>query len=294
MRIVGGRWRGRSLATPKSDAIRPTSDRLRESLFNVLQHGYDDSIEGARVLDLFAGTGALGLEALSRGAAFALFVDEGSEARSLIRQNVETFGAGGVDPVVSSRRDTHGASRAQRAFLAGVLRSALRQRPGSEGTRSLRRRRLALTRRIGGGGRSAERERHAAGGIFRDRAAGIWGHAGGAGKVSITSGSMPRKSPFDRHGSEPRETCTDNKCQQGEIQAAATHDNHQEDEPGQPHKDEEATHKENGLKKQSESRCRDRKAYRHKTHASQRAKYHNQNRSRACLIGERPVRGPSF
>jgi 16S rRNA (guanine966-N2)-methyltransferase len=96
MRIVGGRWRGRSLATPKSDAIRPTSDRLRESLFNVLQHGYDDAIENARVLDLFAGTGALGLEALSRGAAFALFVDEGSEARSLIRQNVETFGAGGV------------------------------------------------------------------------------------------------------------------------------------------------------------------------------------------------------
>ena len=96
MRIVGGRWRGRSLATPKSDAIRPTSDRLRELLFNVLQHGYDDAIEGARVLDLFAGTGALGLEALSRGAAFALFVDEGSEARSLIRQNVETFGAGGV------------------------------------------------------------------------------------------------------------------------------------------------------------------------------------------------------
>ena len=193
MRIVGGRWRGRSLATPKSDAIRPTSDRLRESLFNVLQHGYDDSIEGARVLDLFAGTGALGLEALSRGAAFALFVDEGSEARSLIRQNVETFGAGGVDPVVSSRRDTHGASRAQRAFLAGVLRSALWQRPGSEGTCSLCRRRLAVTRRIGGGGRSAERERHSAGGIFRARAAGIWRHPGGAGKVSITSEPLHRR-----------------------------------------------------------------------------------------------------
>ena len=96
MRIVGGRWRGRSLVGPKSDAIRPTSDRLRESLFNVLQHGYDDAIEGARVLDLFAGTGAMGLEALSRGAAFALFVDEGSEARSLIRENVEAFGAGGT------------------------------------------------------------------------------------------------------------------------------------------------------------------------------------------------------
>jgi len=96
VRIVGGRWRGRSLATPKSDAIRPTSDRLRESLFNVLQHGYVDAVEGARVLDLFAGTGAMGLEALSRGAAFALFVDEGSEARSLIRENVEAFGAGGA------------------------------------------------------------------------------------------------------------------------------------------------------------------------------------------------------
>lgn len=96
MRIVGGRWRGRSLAGPKTDAIRPTSDRLRESLFNVLQHGYDDAIEGARVLDLFAGTGAMGLEALSRGASFALFVDEGSEARSLIRENVEALGLGGT------------------------------------------------------------------------------------------------------------------------------------------------------------------------------------------------------
>lgn len=96
MRIVGGRWRGRSLAGPTSDAIRPTSDRLRETLFNILSHGYGDPIEGARVLDLFAGTGAMGLEALSRGAAFALFVDDGAQARGLIRQNVEALGAGGV------------------------------------------------------------------------------------------------------------------------------------------------------------------------------------------------------
>ncbi|WP_112663677.1 16S rRNA (guanine(966)-N(2))-methyltransferase RsmD [Microvirga flavescens] len=96
MRIVGGRWRGRSLAGPKSDAIRPTSDRLRESLFNILQHGYDDPISGARVMDLFAGTGAMGLEALSRGAAFALLVDEGAEARGLIRENVEALGVGGA------------------------------------------------------------------------------------------------------------------------------------------------------------------------------------------------------
>ncbi|MGO4704765.1 16S rRNA (guanine(966)-N(2))-methyltransferase RsmD [Microvirga sp. 2MCAF38] len=96
MRIVGGRWRGRSLAGPTSDAIRPTSDRLREALFNILQHGYDDPITGARVMDLFAGTGAMGLEALSRGASFALLVDDGAEARGLIRENVEAVGAGGA------------------------------------------------------------------------------------------------------------------------------------------------------------------------------------------------------
>src|SRR5262249_35161856 len=75
MRSVGGRLRGRALAAPPSAAIRPTADRLRETLFNVLVHAYGDPVTGARVLDLFAGTGALGLEALSRGAAFALFVD---------------------------------------------------------------------------------------------------------------------------------------------------------------------------------------------------------------------------
>src|SRR5215217_9288574 len=99
MRIVGGRWRGRSLKGPSSDAIRPTSDRLRETVFNILQHSYDDPVEGARVLDLFAGTGALGLEALSRGAAFALFVDDGAEARALLRENVAALGLGGVSRV---------------------------------------------------------------------------------------------------------------------------------------------------------------------------------------------------
>jgi 16S rRNA (guanine966-N2)-methyltransferase len=96
MRVVGGRLRGRTLAGPKSPAIRPTADRLRESLFNILVHAYDDSITGARVLDLFAGTGALGIEALSRGASFALLVDDNAEARALIRENVAAFGLGGV------------------------------------------------------------------------------------------------------------------------------------------------------------------------------------------------------
>ncbi len=92
MRIVGGRLRGRALAAPKTQAIRPTADRLRESLFNILTHAYDNPISGARVLDLFAGTGGLGMEAISRGAAFALFVDDGAEARALLRQNVEALG----------------------------------------------------------------------------------------------------------------------------------------------------------------------------------------------------------
>ena len=103
MRVVGGRLRGRPLAGPKSSAIRPTADRLRESLFDILVHAYGDPITGARVLDLFAGTGALGIEALSRGATFALLVDDGAEARALIRENVAALGLGGVTRIF--RRD---------------------------------------------------------------------------------------------------------------------------------------------------------------------------------------------
>jgi 16S rRNA (guanine966-N2)-methyltransferase len=103
MRVVGGRLRGRMLTGPKSQTIRPTADRLRESLFNILVHAYNDPIAGARVLDLFAGTGALGIEAISRGAAFALFVEETAEARALIRENVATLGLGGVTRIF--RRD---------------------------------------------------------------------------------------------------------------------------------------------------------------------------------------------
>lgn len=103
MRIVGGRLRGRALVAPKSNAIRPTADRLRETLFNILAHGYGDPVTGARVLDLFAGTGALGLEASSRGASFVLFVDDGAEARALLRANVEALGLGGLTRIF--RRD---------------------------------------------------------------------------------------------------------------------------------------------------------------------------------------------
>ena len=103
MRIVGGRFKGRNLATPKSQDIRPTTDRVRESLFNILAHWPSDIVTDARVLDLFAGTGALGLEALSRGAHSALFVELSSEGRGLIRQNIEKLGLTGCTKI--SRRD---------------------------------------------------------------------------------------------------------------------------------------------------------------------------------------------
>ncbi len=91
MRIIAGEFRGRALASVgKGDAgahLRPTTDRVRESLFNVLGHQID--FDGLRVLDLFAGTGALGLEALSRGAAHVTFVDDGRVAQGLIRKNID-------------------------------------------------------------------------------------------------------------------------------------------------------------------------------------------------------------
>jgi len=103
VRIVGGRLRGRALAAPKSQSIRPTADRLREALFNILAHAYGDPVTDARVLDLFAGTGALGFEALSRGAKFVQFVDDGAEARALQRQNVEALGVAAITKIY--RRD---------------------------------------------------------------------------------------------------------------------------------------------------------------------------------------------
>jgi 16S rRNA (guanine966-N2)-methyltransferase len=104
MRIVAGRFRGRPIAAPDDARTRPTSDRVRESVFNILEHGVPVlSLQGVRVLDLFAGTGALGLEALSRGAAFCLFVEEDATARGVIRRNVEALGLGGITKVF--RRD---------------------------------------------------------------------------------------------------------------------------------------------------------------------------------------------
>jgi 16S rRNA (guanine966-N2)-methyltransferase len=97
MRIVSGRHRGLTLNAPEGLATRPTSDRVREALFNILVHGDFDGfkLDGARVLDLFAGSGALGLEALSRGARYVLFVEDAAPARASIHVNVESMQATG-------------------------------------------------------------------------------------------------------------------------------------------------------------------------------------------------------
>jgi 16S rRNA (guanine966-N2)-methyltransferase len=121
MRVVGGRLRGRTLAAPKSKAIRPTADRLRESLFNILAHAFGDPVTGARVVDLFAGTGALGIEALSRGAAFALFIDEGAEARALLRENVVTLGLGGTSRIFRRDATKLGPAHPVAPFSLGFL-----------------------------------------------------------------------------------------------------------------------------------------------------------------------------
>lgn len=100
MRIVAGRFRGAQIEAAKGTVTRPTSDRVRQALFNVLEHGSAEvNFEGARVLDLFAGSGALGLEALSRGARFCLFVEDAAEARAAIRRNVEALALTGATKI---------------------------------------------------------------------------------------------------------------------------------------------------------------------------------------------------
>lgn len=104
MRIVGGTFKGRAIAAPQGRDTRPTSDRARESVFNVLAHAdWSPGVEGRRVLDLFAGSGALGLEAMSRGATFALFVETEAAARGAIRDNIEALGLFGSTRI--HRRD---------------------------------------------------------------------------------------------------------------------------------------------------------------------------------------------
>ena len=103
MRIVGGEFRGRALAAPKSNDIRPTIDRTRESLFNIIGHVYPEALQQTRVIDLFAGTGAVGMEALSRGCKSALFVENSVEGRGLLWENIDALALHGRARIL--RRD---------------------------------------------------------------------------------------------------------------------------------------------------------------------------------------------
>jgi len=100
LRITGGKLGGRRLAAPADNRVRPTSDKVRQAIFNILKHQeFGLALEGARVADLFAGTGALGLEAISHGASFCLFVEDAAESRALIHRNIEELGLTGATKI---------------------------------------------------------------------------------------------------------------------------------------------------------------------------------------------------
>ena len=139
MRIVAGKFRGHALATPKDQITRPTSDRVRESLFNILEHGVEGfDLEGARVLDLFAGTGALGLEALSRGAKYCLFIENSAAARGVIRTNVETLHLTGITKIWRRDATTLGPAGNIEAFDLVFADPPYRQRLGEHALREAR------------------------------------------------------------------------------------------------------------------------------------------------------------
>ena len=119
MRVIAGKWRSRPLLAPAGMDTRPTADRLRETLFNVLTQGAVDRVQGARFLDLYAGSGAVGVEALSRGATQAIFVEQAAGALAVLRKNLEALGIRGD----AARVEKRGVGR----FLRGELENELKK-----------------------------------------------------------------------------------------------------------------------------------------------------------------------
>ena len=132
MRIIAGSHRGRRLKAPRGTSVRPTADRVREALFNVLAHGREGGAllpAGARVLDLFAGTGGLGLEALSRGAAHVTFIENAPAALAALRTNIAALGVADCTTVLARDATAPGAAPTDAACALALLdppyRSAL-------------------------------------------------------------------------------------------------------------------------------------------------------------------------
>jgi 16S rRNA (guanine966-N2)-methyltransferase len=119
LRVIAGKWRSRPLLAPAGMDTRPTADRLRETLFNVLTQGAVDRVQGARFLDLYAGSGAVGVEALSRGATQAIFVEQAAGALAVLRKNLEALGIRGD----AARVEKRGVGR----FLRGELENELKK-----------------------------------------------------------------------------------------------------------------------------------------------------------------------
>lgn len=138
MRIVAGKFRGKAMLSPTDESIRPTSDRAREAMFNILASRIGVHLEGVKVLDLFAGTGALGLEALSRGAQSAVFVDTGVESRGLIRDNIEAFGIAGIAKLLRRDATSLGVAGTMGPFDLVFLDPPYNQGLGEQALASLR------------------------------------------------------------------------------------------------------------------------------------------------------------
>lgn len=114
MRVVGGKLRGRRLTPPTDQETRPTSDRIRQAIFNIIESRFRDKLVGGRVADLYAGTGALGIEALSRGAAEATFIERAPDALDILRHNVTTLGL--TDTAIIKRGDAAETIATQGSF----------------------------------------------------------------------------------------------------------------------------------------------------------------------------------
>lgn len=122
LRVTAGVFKGRALAVPEGHDVRPTSDRARQGLFNRLEHSFQDTgfkLRGARVIDLFAGTGALGLEALSRGAAHVTFVEQMPQSLNCLKANIATLGV--EDKVSILRMDAGALPAASQAYDLAML-----------------------------------------------------------------------------------------------------------------------------------------------------------------------------